>query len=310
MRNLNLDQLQTLIAIGDLGTFAAAAQALHLAPPTISLHISELESRLGIDLVVRGRRQATLTPAGLSLAQGGRTLLFDADGLMERARRRASGREGIVKLGSSAGVSPHLLPKVLEELKLQSPGVEVRLEILSSVEALTRLKAGTLDIGIIALPRAPATEVHFTPWRNDPMVAFLPSTWEVPDVITPEWLADRSWMSFASTTQMYRLIASWFGQAGYNPRPQIEISYPQALKSLVAAGYGVALLPLEDFDGDQSDAGIQVRHLSPSLVRPMCIAHRVLALPNAAISNLLQVLGGFSSGNERSGCRPMNQASN
>ena len=40
MRNLNLDQIQTLVAIADLGTFAAAAQALHLAPPTISLHLS------------------------------------------------------------------------------------------------------------------------------------------------------------------------------------------------------------------------------------------------------------------------------
>ena len=39
MRNLNLDQIQTLIAIADLGTFAAASRALHLAPPTISLHI-------------------------------------------------------------------------------------------------------------------------------------------------------------------------------------------------------------------------------------------------------------------------------
>ena len=38
MRNLNLDQLQTLITIADLGTFAAAAQALHLAPPTVSMH--------------------------------------------------------------------------------------------------------------------------------------------------------------------------------------------------------------------------------------------------------------------------------
>ena len=42
MRNLNLDQLQTLVAIADLGTFAAAAQALHLAPPTVSMHIKEL----------------------------------------------------------------------------------------------------------------------------------------------------------------------------------------------------------------------------------------------------------------------------
>ena len=57
MRNLNLDQLQTLIAIADLGTFAAAAQALHLAAPTVSLHIKELESRMDAQLLVRGRKQ-------------------------------------------------------------------------------------------------------------------------------------------------------------------------------------------------------------------------------------------------------------
>ena len=53
MRNLNLDQIQTLIAIADLGTFAAASQALHLAPPTISLH-KELEAHAEVPLVLRG----------------------------------------------------------------------------------------------------------------------------------------------------------------------------------------------------------------------------------------------------------------
>ena len=47
MRHLNLDQLQTLVTIADLGSFAAASQALHLAPPTVSLHVRELEQRLG-----------------------------------------------------------------------------------------------------------------------------------------------------------------------------------------------------------------------------------------------------------------------
>ena len=105
MRNLNLDQLQTLIAIADLGTFAAAAQALHLAPPTVSLHIKELESRLRADLVVRGRRQAELTPAGEALVQEGRKLLAASDDLVERVRRRATGLEGRVRMGVSAGVT-------------------------------------------------------------------------------------------------------------------------------------------------------------------------------------------------------------
>ena len=78
MRSLNLDQLRSLVAIADLGSFAAAAQALHLAPPTISLHISELESRLDATLMLRGKQGVQLTSAGAVLVQRGRLLLRDA----------------------------------------------------------------------------------------------------------------------------------------------------------------------------------------------------------------------------------------
>ena len=92
MRNFNLDHLQTLIAIADLGNFAAAAQALHQAPPPISRPIKGLAYPLQAALVVRGRRQAELTPAGEVLVQEGRQLLLACDDLMERVRRRDAER--------------------------------------------------------------------------------------------------------------------------------------------------------------------------------------------------------------------------
>ena len=79
MRHLNLDQLRTLIAIADLGSFSAAAQSLHLAQPTVSLHVSELESRLGVPLLVRASRRVQPTPAGAELVERGRRLLRDVD---------------------------------------------------------------------------------------------------------------------------------------------------------------------------------------------------------------------------------------
>ena len=48
MREISLDRLRTLVAIADLGSFAEAARVLHLAPPTVSLHIADLESRVDI----------------------------------------------------------------------------------------------------------------------------------------------------------------------------------------------------------------------------------------------------------------------
>lgn len=174
MRNLNLDQLQTLVAIADLGTFAAAAQALHLAPPTVSLHIKELESRMQAPLLVRGRRQAELTAAGQVLVEEGRKLLAASDDLIDLVQRRASGRAGVVRVGVSAGVSTRLLPLMLEALGRRSPGVEVRLEAVGSADAMQRLKAGTLDVAIVASPQPASAEVQITPgaatpwWRSCP----------------------------------------------------------------------------------------------------------------------------------------------
>lgn len=294
MRNFNLDHLQTLIAIADLGNFAAAAQALHLAPPTISLHIKELESRLQADLVVRGRRQAELTPAGEVLVQEGRQLLLACDDLMERVRRRASGREGIVRVGVSAGVSTRLLPRMLEALAVRCPGVEIRLEAVGSAESMQRLKAGTLDIGIIASPQPPLAEVRQTPWRNDPMVALLPAAWEAPAFATPDWLATRRWASFAPATQMHGLIANWFGQAGHHPRPFLALSYPGALKSLAVASQCAALLPMEEVEDLQGAPGVQIRPLQPPLMRPMAVAHRHQPPPSPAVEGVLQLLAEFA----------------
>ncbi|OXH91861.1 hypothetical protein CA831_04965, partial [Burkholderia multivorans] len=50
MREISLDRLRTLVAVAERGSFADAARALHLAPPTVSLHIAELEARIGAPL--------------------------------------------------------------------------------------------------------------------------------------------------------------------------------------------------------------------------------------------------------------------
>mgnify|MGYP003583777937 CR=1 FL=1 len=295
MRNLNLDQLQTLVAIADLGTFAAAATALHLAPPTVSLQIKELESRMEATLVTRGRRRVSLTPAGQALVEQGRKLLSASDDLVELVRRRATGREGIVRIGVSAGVSTRLLPMMLEFLERRNPGVEVRLEAVGSADSMLRLKAGTLDIGIVASPQAPAAEIRLIPWRSDPMVALLPASWDAPELVTPDWLAPRRWASFAPATQMHGLICAWFGQAGFNPRPFLTLSYPGALKSLAAASQSAAILPLEEVEDQQDLPAVQVRHLFPPLIRPMAVAHRGSPAPNIAVRGVLDVLAHFAS---------------
>jgi DNA-binding transcriptional LysR family regulator len=293
MRSLNLDQLRTLVAIADLGTFAAAAQALHLAAPTVSLHISELETRLEAPLLLRGKRSTELTAAGQALVKRGRALLRDAEDAIAAVRRHAQGRAGRVRLGTATGVLVYLLPAVLDRLAAQYPEIEVEVQLLDSLEALARIEAGSLDIGLITLPAVPRADIVVTPWRSNPMMAFLPPGWEVPDRVDPAWLAGRPLVFNDNQTQMYRMTMAWFGAAGHSPVPRIELNYTEAMKSLVAAGYGAALLPLEQAQSPHKLAlheRIQLRPLNPPLQRELGIVHRRAELLPPGARAVLEVL--------------------
>lgn len=296
MRALNLDQLQTLVSIADLGTFAAASRALHLTAPTVSLHIAELESRMGVPLLERGPRKATPTAAGAALIDHARGLLKGADDAAESVRRIAQGRAGKVRLGTSTGVIVHLLPQVLAALAEQAPEIDVDLAILGSGDTMARLHAGTLDIGVVALPQPASEDVQVSPWRSDPMMAFLPSAWAAPRSVSPDWLADKPLIFNDASTRMYRLTMEWFATAGHSPRARIELNYTLAMKSLVAAGYGAAVLPMEEVGGPLSalDAGMQLRPLRPALTRHLGIAHRPAARLDAAAQQVLQLLARFA----------------
>lgn len=293
MRNLNLDQLQTLITIADLGTFAAAAQALHLAPPTVSLHISELEQRLGAVLLERGSRRALPTAAGQVLIERGRRLLKDADDAIDHVRRCAHGLAGKVRLGTSTGVLVHLLPVVLERLAERAPDIDVEVSILGSNKSMERLRTRTLDVAIVAAPQPPDTELVLSPWRSDPMMAFLPPRWQVPEVVTPAWLAEQPLIANDVSSHMQRITMEWFGRAGLQPRARIELNYNEAMKSLVSAGYGAAVLPAE-WPQTEAPPRMQLRPLDPPLRRDLALAHRPLAVLDAACVQVLETLREFT----------------
>ena len=272
MREINLDRLRTLLAVADLGSFAQAARALHLAPPTVTQHVAELEARLGVTLLLRGR-QVTPTGAGQVLVQRSRELLSDLDDMLADVRRHADGQRGRVRLAASTGAIAHLLPRALGHMAQTHAQIEVQVSVATSAETLARLAAGTLDVGLVALPQPPMPGVHVQPWWRTPVVAVVPAAWRPPARLTPAWLASRPLILNDASTHLSRLTTQWFAHAGLRPAARIELNFNDAIRSLVAAGWGGALLPQED-DVAAADARIAVRPLRPVLWRPLGLAWR------------------------------------
>ncbi|WP_186036300.1 LysR family transcriptional regulator [Burkholderia gladioli] len=280
MREISLDRLRTLIAIADQGSFAAAAQSLHLAPPTVSLHVTELEARIGAPLLSRTRGRIRPSAIGELLIERARRLLAEMEATLDDVERQVQGLAGRVRLGASTGAFAHLLPQVLARLRELHPDIDVQIAVLTSRDTLAQLSAGSLDVGLVALPQAAVAGLAIEPWRRDPMLAFLPEHWNAPAQVSPAWLATRPLILNDVSTRLARQTYEWFAADGHRPQPRIELNYNEAIKSLVAAGYGATVLPHEA-GAPAPDPRVAMRPLRPTLWRELGIAHRADSVERA-----------------------------
>ena len=289
MRELNLDQLRTLVAVVDLGTFSAAGRALHLAQPTVSLHVSELEGRLDTPLLLRGARRVTPTAAGADLVARARRLLREADDAVEAIERHRDGQVGRVRLACTAGAVTHLLPQLIAAFESRHPDIDVQLVLGTSAALMRGLFVDDHDLALVALPQPGYPALEVTPLRRTPMLAILPAGMKVPAAVTPAWLARHPLILEEPDTHIAQTVTAWFAAAGLRPRPRIEVTINEITRQLVATGYGVSVLPFEHQD-ETLGGRLQVRPLRPALVRRMGIAHRPAAQLDAPVRRVLETL--------------------
>lgn len=148
----SLRQLSYLIELADRLNFRAAAEARFVTQSTLSAGIKELETALGVQLVERGKRHVRLTAVGEEVVTRARDLLAGANDLAEAAQSASTPLSGPLRLGVIPTIAPFLLPDLLPPLRRAHPGLKLYLREDLTARLLERLRAGSLDIALIALP--------------------------------------------------------------------------------------------------------------------------------------------------------------
>jgi DNA-binding transcriptional LysR family regulator len=161
-----------------------------------------------------------------------------------------------------------LLPPVLRQLKTDHPQLEINLKAGFTTTTLQMLKTNALDLGLCALPiEDPAFET--VPLFKDELVAILPAALEhVPKTVTPAFLSRCPLILGSENSALRRMITEWLSLAGPPPRPLMEFDNVEAMKSVVAVGLGVSIVPsLSLGAGHVTTANTLVRPLSPRASR-------------------------------------------
>ena len=145
-------QLRYLVAISEHLNFSRAAECCFVTQSTLSSGLKELEEVLGTCLVERDRRKVLMTPLGSEMAKRARTVLAGLQDMAELAGNRARPMTGLLRLGVIPTVAPFILPRFIPLLRAHYPDLQLALREDLTVNLLSRLDDGRLDLALIALP--------------------------------------------------------------------------------------------------------------------------------------------------------------
>ncbi len=167
--DVGLEDLQTFLAVAELGSFSQAASRLNLSQPSISNRVRRLEEKLLVRLLQRTTRRVELTPQGRRLYVQASETLRSLRGLFQEFSGEASTRERQVKVAATLTVATIGLPPVLRRFHDAHPAISLSLHDCTPAEAMDRVIDGTCDLAVLAMLE-PRAGVRFETLVADPCV--------------------------------------------------------------------------------------------------------------------------------------------
>ncbi|TQM43624.1 LysR family transcriptional regulator [Pseudonocardia cypriaca] len=241
---MSLRQFEYALAVAEEGSVTAAAERLHVAQPSMSQQIRNLERELGVQLFAR-------TPSGLVPTVAGRAFLREAEIAVTAARRaRATARAGADDLvgelvvAAQMGFGTRQLPGALSALRRRFPRVEVTVfEEPSSAELDRLCRRGVLDLALMAkCERSPADAHHI---GDEEFVVVLGTGHRLlaADRVELRELEGEPWVRFDRDSALDGVLLNVLRDNELPPTTAARVSQTATAVRWAAHGLGVTLVP-------------------------------------------------------------------
>jgi DNA-binding transcriptional LysR family regulator len=288
---MELRHLRYFTAVVECNGYREASRRLHIAQPSISEAVSDLEDELGLKLFSRTHRNARVTAEGEIFYADAVRILQQAETAILTAKRAAQGKIGKLSIGFIGSATLSFLPDLIRRYKLEYPNVKLSLHDLYPVELDKACDRGEIDIAItrtLSLERSKNRQSRVL--LRDPLVAVFPRSRKVKSKkIRLADLANERFILFhrQGAPAVFDTIVGACRSQGFSPRVENEPNSMQSTLSLVEAEEGIAIVPAST--SNLRSNGVQFVRLVPDLYLDLIVAWQ-LGEPSVVVRGFLDFL--------------------
>lgn len=241
---MNLRDLRYLVALADTRHFGRAAQRCHVSQPTLSAQIKKLENYLGVQLIERHPRRVALTETGAKIVPLARRMIEESEEIISLARNEHDPLAGRLNVALIPTIGPYLLPLVTRRLRKQLPRLKLMLYEYQTGPLLEKLRAGDIDVGILALP-VPLDGLESRELYEEPFTLAVPNTSPIAKKanVKLEDIADETLLLLEDGHCLRDQALDVCSRIDVRESDDYRATSLETLRQMVAAGLGVTLLP-------------------------------------------------------------------
>jgi DNA-binding transcriptional LysR family regulator len=300
LMTVEIDQVETFVAVVRGGGFTKAASLLHLSQPAVSRRLDLLERELGAPLFERMRSGAILTEAGRTFLPHADALLASMRDGLDSVRALQQVDRGTITLALVGTLASTTLTGCLQRFRDAHPRVELRLRTALSQEVSVLVRRGDATLGL-RYGGDPHPDMVSVSVYDEPMMVVCSPRHRLAGrrSVAPSALGADPWVAFPPRNDAFyepypwslqNRLAAW----GLHPAEIVPIDSLTAQKRMVEAGFGLALLPESSVDEELRTGTLREMRVSGQRVTiPVVLIHRRRAYLSGAARALMAELAAW-----------------
>ncbi|WP_091187188.1 LysR family transcriptional regulator [Paenibacillus catalpae] len=242
---MEIRQMRYFVEVAKREHVTEAANVLHVAQSSVSRQLAQLESELGVDLFIRKGRRVKLTPIGKILLKRVEQMLNMMNEAEREVKEYLDPEKGVVRIAFPISLAAHVLPKAIYAFRKRYPEAKFQMRQALYHDLVDGVINGEFNLAMIAPLPSEDKHVEQKLLFTERIVALLPIHHPLANQSSIQlWeMKDESFVTLPEGTIFREIVLNACREIGFTPHIAFEGDDIDALKGLVSAGLGIALMP-------------------------------------------------------------------